>query len=106
MSDEKKKEEGRPTPPPRLGSSGLQIDRRHLALLATLEVEADLLALLQVTEAGALDRRDVNEDVLRAILGLNEAEALRGVEPFDCTDGHLSLQRSEEHTSELQSHSF
>src|SRR5207302_8237517 len=37
----------------------LQVDRRGLALLAAFELEAQLLPLVQIAEAGALDRRDV-----------------------------------------------
>src|SRR5215470_15871705 len=82
---------GRPKPP-RDRSDGLEIDRRGLTLLAALEVEAELLALAQIADPGALDRRDMYEHVFRAVFRLNEAVPLSGVEPFDCTDGHLSLR--------------
>jgi hypothetical protein len=33
----------------------------------------------------------MNEDIARAVIGLNEAEAFGGIEPFYCTGGHASL---------------
>src|ERR1700730_13392691 len=69
---------GQPWPPRPCASGGLEIDSGHLALLAALKIEAYFLAFVQIAEAGALDRRDVDEDVLRAVLRLNEPEALRG----------------------------
>jgi hypothetical protein len=30
----------------------------------------------------------MDEDILGAIIGLDEAETLLGVEPFDCTSSH------------------
>src|SRR5262249_52159797 len=74
------------------GSSGLEIDRGNPALPVLPALEAHRLALAEAAEFRALDRRDVDEHVFRAVLGLNEAETLRGIEPFDCTDGHLSLR--------------
>ena len=41
----------------------LQIDRRSLALLATLEVIGQLLSLAQIADPGALYRGDVDEDI-------------------------------------------
>src|SRR5213592_3598810 len=46
------------------GSGLLQIDCRGLPLLAALELEAQLLAFMQIAEAGALDGRDVHEHIL------------------------------------------
>ena len=60
----------------------LQVDRRGLSLLSALELVADPLPLMQASKTCPLNGGDMNEDVLRAILGLNEAEALRGVEPL------------------------
>ena len=65
------------------GSSGFEVGCRELALLAALDIEADLLALGKGAESGALDRRDVDEDILRAVIRLDEALALHGIEPFD-----------------------
>src|SRR6266446_2153295 len=75
----------------RIGASGLgclETDCRNLSLLATLELVAQLLTLLEVADAGALDRRDMNEHVLRAVVRLDEAVTLLGVEPFNGTDTH------------------
>jgi hypothetical protein len=33
----------------------------------------------------------MNEDVLRPVIRLDEAEALGAVEPFDCASGHVDL---------------
>ena len=66
---------GRPRPPRAWLLSDLEIDRRGLALLAALESEAQLLALLQIAKACLLDGRDVNEHILGAVVRLNEAAA-------------------------------
>jgi hypothetical protein len=72
---------------PSLGS--LQIAGRHLTrLLVALEVEADLLAFDEIAHSSALDSRDVNESISAAVVGLNEAEAFGGIEPFNCASGH------------------
>ena len=60
-------------------------------LLAALEGEVQLLALLQIAKAGALDGRDVNEDVLRSVARLDESEAALGVEELNGTDSHDGL---------------
>src|SRR5579864_4693026 len=52
----------------------LQVDRGDLAALL-LKLVADLLALAQAVQPGALDRRDVHEHVLAAVRGLDEAVA-------------------------------
>src|SRR5262249_50441183 len=64
-------------------SDGLQVNRRCLAALALLQVKADLLSLIEACEPGALDRRDVDEHILRSIARLDEAVSLLGIEPFD-----------------------
>src|SRR5215472_8594125 len=77
-----------------LGSAGaarlglLQVHRGGLALLAAFELEAHLLALVQVAEAGALDGRDMHKHIFRPILRLNEAIALLAVEPLHGSDRH------------------
>ena len=48
-------------------------------------------SVVEMGEAGALERRDVHEDVLRALLRLDEAEALGGVEPFHGAVGHREI---------------
>lgn len=62
----------------------------ELALLATLNVVGDLVALTNV-HAGTLHVGDVQEDVLGAVLGLNEAEALGAVEPLNGADRHKNV---------------
>src|SRR5690606_35711118 len=68
---------------------GLQVAGRHLTGLGvTLKLEADLLAFDEFAHSGALDSRNVHERVRAAIVRLNEAEALGGVEPFNDASGH------------------
>src|SRR6266478_3577091 len=87
------------------GSGFLKTDCRNLSLLASLELVAQLLTLLEAAEAGALDRRDVNEHVLRAVVRLDEAVTLLGVEPFNGTDTHkASSIESDPTLSSAQSH--
>src|SRR5580692_4734256 len=70
--------------------SALKLAGRHLAAsLVFFELEADLLALVERAEAGALDGRDVDEDVRAAVVGLDEAVALGGVEPLHCANRHI-----------------
>src|ERR1700712_1773182 len=68
-------------------SGGLQIDRGGLALLATLDIVADLLAFGQ-RHAGALDGGDVHEHILGAIIGLDETITLLRIEPLHGAYGH------------------
>jgi hypothetical protein len=51
---------------------------------ALFDSELDLLAFLQVLEAFALDRREVDKDIIAAVAS-EEAVALRPIEPLDCT---------------------
>jgi hypothetical protein len=59
-----------------------------LALLALKDLVFELVALARLLEARALDVGDVQEDVLGAVLGLDEAETLGCVEPLNGADGH------------------
>src|SRR5690606_5989517 len=52
------------------------------ALLALRDLEGDLLAFLERLEAAALDRAEMDEQVVAALRG-DEAEALGIVEPLD-----------------------
>jgi hypothetical protein len=52
------------------------------------DVELDLLALIQARKPGALDRADVDEDILRTVIRLNEAETLLGIKPFNFAGWH------------------
>src|SRR3954451_6515887 len=70
-------------------SRGLEVDRRGLAVaLVGLELVGDLLTLAQAHQARALHRRDVDEDILAAVVRLDEAVALRLVEPLHRTRFH------------------
>ena len=62
--------------------------RRLLALRAVRDFERDLLAFLQRLESLTLDRREMREKVLAAVIGLDESETLRIVEPLDRTGSH------------------
>ena len=52
------------------------------------DVVGDLLAVIQRTQTCALNCGDVNENVRAAVVRLNEAEALGGVEPLYSTSVH------------------
>ena|SRR5690348_14630070 len=65
--------------------------RRLRPLRAVRDVEADLLTFLQALEAIALDRREMREEILAAVGGSDEAEALRIVEPLDGTCCHVLI---------------
>src|SRR4249919_2287341 len=73
-------------------SFDLQVLRRRLAAVADNFI-LDLLTFVERAEAGALHCRDMDEHVLSTILRLDEAEALRRVEP---------LYRSGRHSRNLQ----
>src|SRR5205085_6236840 len=60
----------------------LQVHRGRLALFATLKLEADALALMEIAHAGALATRNVDKHVLGAVLRLNEPVACLGIEPL------------------------
>lgn len=69
--------------------SGLQIAGRHLARLhVALEFEADLLTFDELAHPCALNSRDVYEGVSAAVVRLDKAETLGGIEPFYCASGH------------------
>jgi len=65
--------------------------RRLVALRPGGDVEGNLLPVLQALEARTLDRREMREQVLAAAVRSNEAEALRIVEPLDCSSCHDRL---------------
>src|SRR5690606_31978083 len=60
---------------------------RRVALLPLDDVERHTLSLSKRLEPLHLDRGVVDEAVLRAVLGRDEAEALGIVEPLHCADG-------------------
>src|ERR1700746_1991689 len=57
------------------------------------DVKADFLPLIEGAHAGAFNRADMNEDVIAAVGGLNEAEALLAVKPLhnSCIHGECPL---------------
>src|ERR1700712_5703864 len=76
------------TPPARARRSGvLEVDRGGLALLATLDIVADLLTFGQ-RHLSALDGRDVHEHILGTVVGLDETIPLLRVEPLHGAYGH------------------
>ena len=69
--------------PARRSGRRLKLDRlRSLAALVRLGLEGDPLAVGQGAEAGALDRGDMDEHVLAAVVRRDEAVALRRIEEF------------------------
>jgi hypothetical protein len=67
-------------------SDGLQIIRRRLAGSAIGDdVIGDLLTLMKIVEPGPLDGADMDENILASVIRLDEAKALRGVEPLHCS---------------------
>jgi hypothetical protein len=70
-----------------LGSAELACG--HLArLVVAFEFVADLLTFYDFAHASALNSGDVYEHIGIAVVRLNEAEALSGIEPFNCTSSH------------------
>jgi hypothetical protein len=62
--------------------------------LVSLGLEVDLLALSETPKTSPLDRADVNEHILAAVVRLNESEALLAVEPLHSTCRHFSSPKS------------
>ncbi|MDP9840022.1 hypothetical protein J2T09_004802 [Neorhizobium huautlense] len=73
-------------------ASNLQIDGlRALATTIRFRVEAYFLVFRKTGQAGSLDGRDVYKDIGAAIIWLDEAEALVGIEKFySASFGHAS----------------
>jgi hypothetical protein len=73
----------------RVKSCSLELLGGHLAGPAVAgDLEAELLAFLQIAHTCALDCGDVYEHILAAVVRLNEAETLGGIEPFNDAGGH------------------
>ena len=71
-------------------SDGAQVLCRGLARLWIGDnVERELLSFVEVSHPGALDRADMHEDVLAAIIRLDEAEAFLAVEPLHDSLRHM-----------------
>ena len=71
----------------------VQIVRRGLARILSIgnNVESDLLSLVEDTHASAFDRADVHEDILAAIIRLDEAEAFLVIEELHGSLGHMTV---------------
>jgi hypothetical protein len=58
-----------------------------------LRFERELLALIERAQTSAFDGTDVNENVISAVVGLNEAEAFGRVEPLNCSGSHVTISK-------------
>ena len=64
--------------------------QRLIAIATTIDRPfAQVVLRKDIAQAGGFDSRDVDEDVLAAVLRLDEAVALGGVEPFDSAGSHF-----------------
>lgn len=77
--------------PFRQKSEGTNVDSAQLigVLGIGLGLKLNLLALGEVLEALDLDGREVNENVVAAVVVGNKAIALTGVEPFNSSAVHV-----------------
>ncbi len=75
------------------GRSGrTEILRRGLARLAIGDnLEKDLLPLVEAVHSGAFNRADVHENILGAVIRLDESIALLAVEPLHGSFCHIAL---------------
>ncbi len=71
---------------------GLEIDGRVLAATIDFQFEVQTVTLVQGAHAGAFDSTDVDESVRLAVITLDEAEALHGVEELDRAAGAFAGQ--------------
>ena len=62
------------------------------------DVKADFLPLIEGAHAGAFNRADMNEDVIAAVGGLNEAEALLVVKPLHSSCVHREYPFTDKYT--------
>src|SRR5262249_13161838 len=65
----------------------LEVHRRVPSALA-LDFVGDLLTFVEAGQTCPLDGAYVDEHILAAAVGLNEAESLGGVEPLHCAFSH------------------
>src|SRR5258708_38926440 len=68
-----------------------EVGCRFLAAILR-DLVVDLLPLLEGAETRALQRRDMHEDILAALLRLDESVTLLTIEPFDSASRHDALQ--------------
>jgi hypothetical protein len=64
------------------------VSRNLARTLVADEFIGDLLTIVELAETSAFYGRDMYEDILRAVIGLDEAVALSCVEPFYSTGRH------------------
>src|ERR1700688_81469 len=74
-------------------SGVLQIGRRLLAALGHHFI-GEALAFVECAHAGAFDRADMDEHVLRAVARRDESKTFLGIEKLYCTCGHIGLPAS------------
>ena len=67
-----------------------QIFRRFLAAVRD-DIERHLGAIRQAVQAGLLDGRNMDENVLAAAIRRDEAITLLAVKPFHCPARHVAL---------------
>src|SRR5258708_9069035 len=72
----------------RMRSAGLQIGRGRLPVLTYFSLVLNLLAFIEIRDAGALQGRNVHEHIRSATVRSNKSEALLAVEPLHCADCH------------------
>jgi hypothetical protein len=78
-------------------SDHLEMAGARLAALGD-QLVADLLSLVEGRQTSALHGADMDEHVLRAVIGLDEAETLLRIEPFDFACRHIGNLSSCEQT--------
>jgi len=72
-----------------LGSLSAELIGRHLARALVLNhLVRDLLTFAEIAHSGALDSADVDENVLTAIIRLDEAKTLGRIKPLNCAGRH------------------
>src|SRR5512139_3809960 len=79
---------------PELGPSGLEVHRGFSSAFR-LNFVGDFLALVEPIQSATLDCAYVDEHVLAAAVGLDEAKSLCGVEPLDRACSHICILVSE-----------
>jgi hypothetical protein len=77
-----------------------QVFRRRLALVRDFVI-AHLGTLIEAAKARSFDGRDMDENVLAAVVRLNEAVALGRVEPLHCTHRHVEFSINRKHSNTL-----
>lgn len=70
------------------GSGGFELRRRRTAALVGRDFVAHALILLERGHSGLLYGADVDEAVIAAAIGRDEAIAFVGIEKFYCAYGH------------------